>query len=143
MGDSAISTTTIATDYLGSCLCFLFDMKFLGRNMSFISHYSFSINDEELSLSELLIKILEYLVTEIHYSFPIRALISEEGQSYFSNLILLIAGGDPKECKNVHNALCLLNSNDNKFNIENECEDNEVCFLYYKLKKRIIIIKSL
>ncbi|CAF3944364.1 unnamed protein product [Rotaria sp. Silwood1] len=32
----------------------------------------------------------------------------------------------------MHNALCMLNSNDNNFSIENECEDNEVRFLYYK-----------
>ncbi|CAF2978624.1 unnamed protein product [Rotaria sp. Silwood2] len=142
MGESGTSKTTIATDYLGPCLCFLFDMKFFGDNVSFISHYSFSINDEKLSPSELLIKILEYLVTELRYAFQIPALISEKGQSYFSNVVVLIAGGDPKECKNMHNALCMLNSNDNNFNIENECEDNEVRFLYYKLKKRIIIIKS-
>ncbi|CAF1129603.1 unnamed protein product [Rotaria sordida] len=106
-----------------------------------ISHYTFPSDDAGLSQSKTIIQILDFLLGELDFCFNIDT-PPYQGVSSLSNIHLLVAGGDPEESRNIQNSLCLLNSDDNDFNIENECNDKDVCLLYNKLINKVVIIKS-
>jgi hypothetical protein len=62
VGESDATTNKIKTDCLGPCSAVLLDFKLDSINVCMLSHYSFSINEEELKTqSQLLVKILEYI----------------------------------------------------------------------------------
>ncbi len=50
-------------------------------------------------------------------------------------MYLFIVGGDASVSQSIHNSLSFLNRNSN-FHIEN------ICYLYYELVNRVIIVKS-
>ncbi len=99
------------------------DFKKNGGDACFITHYTFSIkennqeNDEEngeehLDPFEKLIKVLRYIVVELKHCLgsPDEPFISNV-QSSLSNMHLLVVGGDPSASKSIHNALLFLNRN--------------------------------
>jgi len=129
VGDSGASTNKIKTNYMGPCLGLLMDFKFDGTDLCMLSHYSFSINEKELKTqSELLVKILEYILAEFQHCLDIDEFKSN-GKSRLSNINLLIADGDINTSKPIENALCMLNSDQNNFNIKNETADEDIHFI--------------
>jgi hypothetical protein len=58
----------------------------------------------------------------------------------FSDMSLVVVGGDSVKSKLVHNALCLLNRRIN-YRIEKICADTDACFLYHQLLNSVFIFK--
>jgi hypothetical protein len=100
-----------------------------------------TINEKESKTqSKLLVKVLEYIVGELQHCLKINAFISN-GKPRLSNMNLLLAGGDINTSQRLENALCMLNSNQNNFNIKNETDDEEINFIYNELINKVWIVK--
>ncbi|CAF4960130.1 unnamed protein product, partial [Rotaria sp. Silwood1] len=139
--ESNISNTTIGSDYMGPCLGFLLDFKYFGFQQCILSHYTFPISEKDLTEVQLLVKILEYILAEIQHVLHAPS-FKFNGTPVLSQVFLLVAGGDPEEAKNIHKSLCLLNVNENNFDMKSATSDEDVCWLYHELFNKVIILKS-
>ncbi|CAF3517647.1 unnamed protein product [Rotaria sp. Silwood1] len=124
--ESNISNTTIGSDYMGPCLGFLLDFKYFGFQQCILSHYTFPISEKDLTEVQLLVKILEYILAEIQHVLHAPS-FKFNGTPVLSQVFLLVAGGDPEEAKNIHKSLCLLNVNENNFDMKSATSDEDVC----------------
>jgi len=141
INDSGANTTSIETDYLGSCIVFVLDFKNRDIDHCLLSHYTFSIEESKLSPLNCLIKILQFISGELNHYLDIN-LFSYEDRINLSTLYLLVAGEDPHESKYIHDSLSLLNGNLNNFYINSFNTDIDVHCLYDNLTNRVTIIKS-
>ena len=139
------STTKIGTDYLGPCICFLFDFICNDVDHCILDHYSFPQDEADLSKNEVLALLMDYFVKvfrdlhielydKIHSSSSTVTTIATN----LSDIKLLIVSGDPKESRSILNAISSLNANSFVKNIIN----NEA-FLYFAghLINKITVLK--
>lgn len=144
LNDSGKSTTTIGTDYLGPCICFLFDFMYQKQNLCILDHYTFSQDENDLSTAEVLALLMDYFL-EIFAKFDIKIWDNIESSSSssiitenLSDIKLLVIGGDPKESRRIFNALSSLNANSFEKNINN---NEESLYLAKNLINNITILK--
>ncbi len=71
-----------------------------------LCHYSFSISEKDLTAVQRLVKILEYILTELQHLLR-NPSFKYNGTTVLSQVVLLVAEGDSKEAKNIHKSLCL------------------------------------
>lgn len=139
MNDSKISTKIIKTNDIGPCLALLLNFKYYEQDHSLLSHYSFSIIENESNPLIHLIKMLDYLTAELNQFILISEIINKP--EIFSDATLIVAGGDPKEAKYTQEAFCLLNGQEINC-IEKICFDKFICLLYNQLINNVTIFKS-
>lgn len=141
MDNSGRSNNMIKTDWLGPCIAFLFDFKFKGENICVLSHFSYSFDVAALHGEEILVKLLDFLVAELEFCLGINK-FALQGVPFIQNMSLVVAGGVEKESNLIQSSLSTLN-NINDFDIRQACDnDADICFLYYLLLNKVIIIKS-
>ncbi|CAF1489768.1 unnamed protein product [Rotaria sordida] len=139
--DSDKSTTSIGTDYLGSCICFLFDFTYCDEQICVLDHYTYPKDEKGLSPDKVLALLMKQFVSTIKDNLYLR--ISEQiysSATTVSNLRLLVVGGDPKESRRIRHTLSSLNAN--SFKLKAILNDPEHLYLAEQLINKIILLKS-
>jgi hypothetical protein len=104
LNTSDSSTTTIGTDYLGSCICFLFDFILKGKPMCVLDHYTYSKDEKDLSPEKVLALFMENFVDAIKYHLNLEPLQQiSSSTTIISNVRLLVVGGDPRQSRLIRN----------------------------------------
>ena len=138
---SGQSGTTIGTDYLGPCICFLFDLTYDDKNHCILDHYSFPQDEKGLSKDEVLALLMDYFVKtfkDLNIQLDDKSHSSSTVTVNLSDIKLLAVGGDPKESRSIFNALSSLNANSFARNLIN----NEASlWLAERLINNITILK--
>ena len=108
IGEHGFSDTTIETNNLATCVCFLVELIRGEKTYAILEHYNYPINEENLSSSEIVLVFLHRIGNFIKEYLPMASIVNENNESEISKASLLISGGDLIEGRNVTNAFSLL-----------------------------------
>ena len=146
---SSISTTSIGTDALGTCVGFLFHLNHYSDDSvisivtSFMVHYYSEVDEAGLTVVETLKEVLRYLGERLKTHLGFTAFYSDDKPHVkISFTHLLIVGGDPTEAAKVQNGFALLNKNTFDDLVDDK-DDDEIRFLIFDLMNKVIIFKSI
>ena len=141
MNESGISSTTIGTHAVGPCIFFLLDFVIDDKPHSYLNHYSFPIDESNLSIEKVLIRILNIIWDSLKEKIENEIDSPEVLQkTSVSNFKLIVGGGDLVEGKLIREAFNLLN-NDETNAISRLCHDQHVLSFYQQLIKNTFILK--
>ena len=142
MGHSDVSDNHIYSDGFGPCLFFLLDFTYKNRAKCYLHHYSFSFDESNMPLAEVLRECLNMMLENLKKYLDLKTILPvSPGETIISDLRLIIGGGDVNEALLIKNAFSLLNSNNADTLIE-YFNDAEISYLYEQLMHRTIILKS-
>ncbi|CAF4410743.1 unnamed protein product [Rotaria sp. Silwood2] len=138
--EAKLSTTSIGTDSLGPCVCFIIDFIFETEQTCILHHYTFHKDEKGMPQVKIIRWLLNFIFDLLKDFLGINSMMDEFNEPCIKNMFVLVTGGDLNEginirqaCFNVFNNLVDINDED--------FVDNDLLYLYQQLKNRIIMIK--
>jgi hypothetical protein len=138
VNESGSNNISIGTDYLGPCLCFIFDFVYLGKQWCVLDHYTYPKDEKGLSPDQVLALLIEYFVDTIKFHIRIKPNQQISPSTPLDNMRLLVAGGVKKESVLIRDSLSSLNAN--SFELKNIFNDQEHLYLAEQLIDKIMVL---
>ena len=142
MQESKLSRTTIGTDSLITCFCFIIDFSLNDEAHCILEHHTSPLDESTMSSSEIIICYLHHIWSLLKSHLGDALVVYDQNRSTISNISLLLSGGCVNEGIYIRNAFLIFNL-DNIHIINENYMNKEILCLYNQLKNNVMILQPM